>query len=63
MKPNGFVLAASMTSQTSMPMRSSTIFISLTSAMFTQRKTFSSTFAVSATSAVETRWDALTTRE
>ena len=54
MKPKGFVLAASITSQTSMPMRSSTSFISFASAMFTERKMFSSSFAASATSGLET---------
>jgi len=52
MKPYGFVAAASMTSQTSMPMRSHSLAISLASAMFTARKMFSSSFA---SSGVETR--------
>ena len=46
--------AASTTSQTSMPMRSHSIAISLTSAMLTERKMFSSSFVSSATSGVET---------
>ncbi len=54
MKPNGFVLAASITSQTSMPIRSRTIFISFASAMFTARKMFSRSFADSATSGEDT---------
>ena len=54
MKPKGLVLAASITSQTSMPIRSSIIFISLTSAMLTARKMFSSSLAASATSGEET---------
>ena len=53
MKPNGFVAAASMTSQTSMPMRSHSSASSLTRAMLTFRKTFSSSFASSATSGEE----------
>ena len=54
MKPKGFVFAASITSQTLMPMRSSTSFISLASAMLTARKMFSSSFAASATSGLDT---------
>ena len=54
MKPNGFVFAASMTSHTSMPMRSRTSFISLARAMFTARKMFSRSFAASATSGLDT---------
>ena len=50
MKPNGLVEAASTTSQMSMPMRSASIDISLTSAMFTERKMFSSSFVISAVS-------------
>ena len=49
------MLAASTTSQTSMSMRSQSIASSLTSAMFTERKTFSSSLVSSATSGVETR--------
>ena len=49
MKPNGFVLAASMTSQTLMFMRCDIRAISLTSPMFTARKVFSSSFTISAT--------------
>ncbi len=54
MKPNGFVDAASMTSQTSMFIRSQRIASSLTSAMLTERKMFSSSFVSSAASGVET---------
>ncbi len=54
MKPKGLVLAASMTSQMSMSMRSKIIFSSFTSAMFTERKTFSRSLADSATRALET---------
>ncbi|MNC96329.1 hypothetical protein D3C83_136770 [compost metagenome] len=43
-----------MTSQTSMPMRSKTTLSSLTSAMLTARKMFSSSFDDSATSVLET---------
>ena len=46
--------AASTTSQTSIFMRSQSIAISLTSAMLTERKMFSSSFVSSATSGVET---------
>ena len=58
MKPNGLVAAASTTSQMSMPIRSASIASSLTSAMFTERKMFSSSFVISAASGVETgtRW-------
>src|ERR671936_233277 len=54
MKPNGFVAAAPTTSQTSMPIRSQSCASSLTSAMFTERKMFSSSFVNSAASGVET---------
>jgi len=56
MKPNGFVSAASITSQTSMSIRSHSCASSLTSAMFTERKMFSSSFDSSAASAVDTVW-------
>ena len=56
MKPNGFVAAASTTSQTSMPIRSQSCASSLTSAMLTERKMFSSSFVSSAASGDETRW-------
>ena len=46
--------AASVTSQTSIPIRSHRIASSLTSAMFTERKTFSSSLVSSAASGVET---------
>ena len=54
MKPNGLVFAASITSQTLIPIWSSTSFISLTSAMLTARNTFSRILAASATSGEET---------
>ena len=54
MKPNGLVAAASTTSQMSIPMRSASIASSLTSAMLTERKMFSSSLDSSATSGVET---------
>ena len=47
--------AASTTSQMSMPMRSVSIASSLTSAMLTERKMFSSSFVISAASGVDTR--------
>jgi hypothetical protein len=53
MNPNGFVAAASMTSQTSRPIRSQSSASWLTSAMLTFRKTFSSSFASSAASGEE----------
>ena len=46
--------AALTTSQTSMPMRSQRIAISLTSAMLTERKMFSRSLVSSAASVVET---------
>ncbi len=49
MKPNGLVLAASITSHTSMPMRWHINASSLTRPMFTARNVFSSSFTVSAT--------------
>ena len=57
MNPNGFVAAASTTSQTSTPIRSHSCASSLTSAMFTERKMFSSSFTSSAASGEETRDD------
>jgi hypothetical protein len=54
MNPYGLVEAASTTSQMSMPMRSHSSAISLTSAMLTDRKMFSSSLDSSATSGVET---------
>ena len=63
MKPNGFEAAASITSQTSMPSLSQSIAISLTSAMLTERKMFSSSLESSAASGLvtsttssQTRW-------
>ena len=56
MNPNGLVAAASMTSQTSMSIRSHSWASSLTSAMLTERKMFSSSFVSSAASGDETRW-------
>ena len=50
MNPNGFVAAASMTSQTSRPIRSHSSASWLTNAMLTLRKTFSRSFASSAAS-------------
>ncbi len=44
-----------MTSQMSTPMRSARMASSLTSAMLTERKMFSSSLAISAVSGVETR--------
>jgi hypothetical protein len=54
MNPNGFVAAASTTSQTSTRMRSQSCASSLTSAMFTERKMFSRSFVSSAASGEET---------
>jgi hypothetical protein len=54
MNPNGLVAAASITSQTSMPIRSHSIASSLTSAMLTLRKMFSSSLVSSATSGLVT---------
>src|SRR4030095_6795333 len=54
-KPYGLVEAASITSQMSMSIRSARIASSLTSAMLTERKMFSSSLESSATSGVETR--------
>ena len=54
MKPNGFVAAASITSQTLTPSLSQTIAISFTRPMLTLRKVFSSSFTSSAASVVET---------
>ena len=56
MNPNGFVAAALITSQTSMPIRSQSRASWLTRAMFTFRKTFSSSFASSAASGDESSW-------
>ena len=53
MNPKGLVAAASITSQTSMPSRSQSWASSLTKAMLTERKTFSSSFESSAASRVE----------
>jgi hypothetical protein len=50
MKPNGFVAAASMTSQTSRPIRSQRSASWLTKAMLMFRKTFSRSLAISAAS-------------
>ena len=54
MNPNGFVAAASMISQMSSPIRSQSCASSLTSAMLTERKMFSSSFVSSAASGDET---------
>src|SRR5512135_880807 len=48
MKPYGLVLAASITSQTSIPSLAHINAISLTRPMFTARKVFSSNFTISA---------------
>ena len=53
MKPNGLVAAASMTSQTSRPIRSQRSASWLTKAMLMLRKTFSRSFASSAASGDE----------
>ncbi len=49
MNPNGLVAAASITSQTSMPMRPHIIAISFTRPMLIMRNVFSSSFTISAT--------------
>ena len=49
MNPNGFVFAASTTSQTSMPIRSHISASSLTRPMLTARNVFSSSLTISAT--------------
>ncbi len=54
MKPNGLVAAASMTSQTSMPIRSHMSAISFTRPMFTLRNVFSRSLTISATFVEET---------
>ena len=54
MNPNGFVAAASTTSQMSTPIARAIVLISFTSAMLTQRNVFSSSFAISAVRALET---------
>ena len=54
MKPNGFVLAPSITSQMSMPIRSKIVLSSFTSATFTERKMFSRSFVDSATRELDT---------
>src|SRR5665647_3893196 len=54
MKPNGFVAAASMTSHTSIFMRSQSMASSFMRAMFTLRKMFSRSLVISATSGVLT---------
>ena len=55
MKPNGLVLAASMTSQTLMSILWHINAISLTRPMFTARNVFSSSFTISATRVELTR--------
>ena len=54
MNPNGFVAAASTTSQMSTPSRSAIWAVSFTSPMFTARKVFSRSLTVSATSGEDT---------
>ena len=56
MNPNGFVAAASTTSQKSIFIRSQSCAISFTSAMLTERKMFSSSFVSSADSGEVTGW-------
>ena len=56
MNPNGFVAAASITSHTSIPIRSQSCASSLTSAMLTERKMFSSSFVSSAASGRRHSW-------
>ena len=51
-----------MTSQMSIPIRSARMASSLTSAMLTERKMFSSSLAISAASGVETRIDVVADR-
>jgi hypothetical protein len=55
MNPKGLVAAASSTSHTSRPMRSSSTLSSFTSAMLTALNTFSKSLAASATSTLDTR--------
>ena len=55
MKPNGLVAAASMTSHGSTPILRQAKASSLASAMFTLRKVFSRSLAVSATRGLEAR--------
>ncbi len=55
MNPNGFVAAASITSQTSTPSLSHTMAISFTRPMFTERKVFSRSLVSSAASGDDTR--------
>jgi len=54
MNPKPLLDAASMISQTSRPMRSQSIFISLTMAMLTLRKVFSRSLVISAARVEET---------
>ena len=54
MKPNGFVDAAAITSQTDRPRRRHMIANSLTSAMLTDRNVFSKSLTISAVSGPET---------
>ena len=54
MKPNGLVAAAATTDQTSMPSPWQNTASSLTRAMFTCRKVFSSSFASSASFGLRT---------
>ena len=56
MKPKGLVAAAPITSQTSMLIRSQSCASSLTRAMLTERKMFSSSFVSSAASGDDTGW-------
>ena len=63
MKPKGLEEAASITSQTSIPSRSQSIAISLTSAMLTDRKMFSRSLESSAASGLLTSRTSSQTRE
>ena len=59
MNPNGLVAAASMTSQTSRPIRSHSSASWLTNAMLTLRNVFSSSLAISAASGDDSSIDAV----
>ena len=63
MKPNGLVAAASITSHGSTPIFRHAKASSLARAMFTLRKVFSRSFAVSATRGLDARKTLLVTRE
>ena len=61
MNPNGLVAAASMTSQVSMPCSAHSTASSLTRAMLTMRKVFSSSLAISAVRQLDTALTSSTT--